>query len=78
MIIVTRKELMKLPIGTVFSYYKPCVFNGLYIKDSGPEYEIDFTMSDLIGAVENSSSEDFGEKCDRQVYCQIHMAYLVE
>lgn len=65
MIILTRKELMKLPAGTVWSYYEPCVFRGLYIKDSvyKPDYP-DFSVSDLIGAVANDSSVDFVAKCD--------------
>lgn len=62
--IVTRKEFMELPAGTVFTYYEPCVFRGLHIKDSSPELGYpDFTMSDLIGAVENNSSGDFAQKC---------------
>ena len=64
--IINRKEFMEMPAGTVFSYYHPCVFQGLYIKDSAPEKGYpDFSMSDLIGAVENYSSEDFNDKCDR-------------
>lgn len=57
---------MNLPAGTVFSYYYPCVFRGLYIKDSIPEPDYpDFSMSDLIGAVQNVSSEDWQVKCDQ-------------
>lgn len=56
---------MQMPSGTVFSYYEPCIFRGLHIKDSAPEKGYpDFSMSDLIGAVENNSSGDFVDKCD--------------
>jgi len=62
--IVSRKQLVGLPAGTVFSYYEPCVFRGLYIKDSDPEPDYpDFSVSDLIGSVEHSSSEEFFKCC---------------
>ena len=57
---------MELPAGTVWSYYMPRIFNGLHIKDSEPESGYpDFSVSHLIGAVENSSSEDFSYKCEQ-------------
>lgn len=57
---------MQLPAGTVFSYYRPCVFRDFCIKDSDPEPGYpDFSMSDLIGAVAVDSSDDFVEKCER-------------
>lgn len=57
---------MEMPSGTVFSYYDPCVFHGLYIKDSNPEKGYpDFSMSDLIGAVDCSGSDEFVERCNR-------------
>lgn len=63
--ILTREQFMKMPQGTVFSYYEPCFFRGLHIKDSQPDkYHPDFSMSDLIGAVENTSSGDYSEKCE--------------
>jgi hypothetical protein len=64
--IISRKQFMDMPLGTVFSYYQPCYFTGLHIKDSTADYDSpDFIYSDLIGAVENDSSEDFTEKCER-------------
>lgn len=57
--------MLKMPQGTVFSYYKPCFFNGLYIKNSDENDEIDFVVSNLVGAVEVNNSEDFVEKCGR-------------
>lgn len=59
---------MEMPSGVVWSYYKPCVFHGLYVKDSDSvlvDPSPDFSVSDLIGAVENDSSGDFMEKCER-------------
>jgi len=46
--ILTRKEFLKMPSQTVFSYYKPDFFNGLMIKSSGEDDVIDFTVEDLI------------------------------
>ena len=64
--IVTRKELMELPAGTVFSYYEPCVFHDLNIKDSEPnDGSPDFVISGLIGSVAHTSSEEFVENCEK-------------
>jgi hypothetical protein len=64
--ILTRKQFMEMPAGTVFSYYQPCFFNGLSIKDSSPEKGYpDFSMSDLIGSVEHGNSDEFSTKCDQ-------------
>jgi len=60
--IVSREELMRLPAGTVFSYYEPCVFNGLYIKSSEVNDKPDFYIQELIGAVK-SDGGDFFDKC---------------
>lgn len=56
---------MQMPAGTVWSYYEPCVYRGLHIKDDDPSDSPDFLYSDLIGAVENTSSGDFYEKSTR-------------
>lgn len=57
---------MEMPAGTVFSYYNPCYFHGLNIKDSDPEKGYpDFSMSDLIGAFACNSSDDFTTKCEQ-------------
>ena len=57
---------MELPAGTVFSYYEPCYFRELIVKDSSPEKGYpDFSCSHLVGAVETSSSGDFTDKCER-------------
>lgn len=63
--ILTRQQFMEMPKGTVFSYYTPCAFTGLYVKDSGPEEfdGADFCASDLVGAIACDSSEDYSDKC---------------
>lgn len=58
-------DFKKLPAGTVFSYYEPCYFRELNIKTSGKEWDVDFVMADIVGAIENKSSEDYSEKCQR-------------
>ena len=56
---------MKMPSGTVFSYYEPCIFTQLMIKADDGGWGNDFLIDNLIGAVENESSGDFSEKCGR-------------
>lgn len=63
--IVTRKGLMELRKGTVFSLYRPCVFDCLSIKDSPPGWGDDFLVCDLVGAVEHHDSDDLIEKLDK-------------
>lgn len=63
--IISRAEFLKQPVGTVFHYYKPCVFDGLYIKTSGSDDHTDFCVQELIGALMSESSEQFHEACDK-------------
>lgn len=60
--IINLEEFRKCPIGTVFSKYEPCIFNGLMIK--GDTWETDFIYQDLIGNIECIDSGDFGNKLD--------------
>lgn len=64
--ILPRSEFVKLPGGTLFSYYEPSAFRGLLIKksDYAPEMENDFYVIDLIGAIDCTGSTDYGQKCD--------------
>lgn len=63
--IVTRKEFMKLPKETVFSYYEPCVFRELMIKVSDDKgWPTDFLYDSIIGKIDSKSSEDFSNKCE--------------
>lgn len=62
--IITRAEMLKMPKGTVYSYYEPCCFRELEIKADEPgNYENDWLFDSLIGAVKNDSSGDYSEKC---------------
>ena len=50
--IVNRKEFLLLPPETVFSYYEPCIFSGLYVKVCQPgQYKNDFLTDNLIGEI---------------------------
>lgn len=62
--ILTREQFMQMKAGTIFSYYEPSVFTGLYIKESNPEdgYN-DFSSSPLIGAIDFHDTGDFFDKC---------------
>lgn len=58
--------MLKMPKGTVFSYYEPCCFRELEIKADDPgNYENDWLFDSLIGAVHNDNSEEFIENCTR-------------
>lgn len=64
--IVTRKEFLKLPAETLFSYYEPCSFADLHIKvsDKNSGYDNDFLYDSIIGPIFCQNSEDFTNKCD--------------
>ena len=47
---------MKMPSGTVFSYYEPCIFTQLMIKADDGGWGNDFLIDNLIGAVENDEA----------------------
>lgn len=45
------KDFIKLPVGTVWSYYTPCVFGGLNVKCSDDSYmDFDFLFDEIVGA----------------------------
>lgn len=48
----------------MFSYFEPCIFTGLLIKDCNPSDSPDFLCSEIIGAVDAGSSSEFLYKCD--------------
>ena len=61
--IVNKQEFYKLPSGTLFSYYKPCIINDLMVKldtitsgiyNGDP---IDFYYKDLISNVNTDNGE---------------------
>ncbi|HAS04393.1 MAG TPA: hypothetical protein DCR71_01330 [Dehalococcoidia bacterium] len=59
--IINRKEFLALPKNIVFSYYDPCVFNGLFIK--GESWTEDFLYDDLIAPIYSDNSDDLSDKC---------------
>lgn len=64
--ILTRKEFLKTPRNTLFSYYEPCNFRELNVKTSdGNDYENDFVYFSLIAEFDIKNSEEFSEKCQR-------------
>jgi hypothetical protein len=59
---VSRKELMELPAGTVYSYYEPHVFHGLQAKDEtcAPDGKpIDWFTRSLLDAFDCDSTDMF-------------------
>lgn len=60
--IVNRKQFLELPAETVFSYYKPRIFYGLFIKCSYPgQYENDFLYDDLIMPIYSENDADWND-----------------
>ena len=65
--IINKQEFYKLPSGTLYSDYDPCVFHGLKIKgdtiahDDTPR---DFCYEDLIGNVKSGSSDELFDILD--------------
>ena len=61
--IVNKKQFFELPNGVLYSKYKPCYFNGLYIKldtlnDLNGE-PIDFIYQDLIAELDVNDSDEY-------------------
>lgn len=54
------KDFLKLPAGVIFSYYQPCIFNGLFKKGSSIQ-DIDFFYEDLIAPIKCSGSDEYNE-----------------
>lgn len=63
--IVSKKEFLSCPSGTVFSFYEPCIIRGLMVKHETIYHNgiaTDFTYQDLIGNIDNDGSDDYFEK----------------
>lgn len=59
--IINLEQFKKMPVGTIFSKYEPCIFQGLMcLKGHG---EVDFFYDDMLENIENASSNDFSDKC---------------
>lgn len=55
--IINREQFLALPSGTLFSKYRPCVFEELSIK--GDTRSNDFLVQQIADAVDASNSEEF-------------------
>jgi len=61
--IVNLETFRALPIGTVFSKYRPQIFDNPMVKDRTTEH--DFYYQDLVGNIENIGDFDLFDKCDQ-------------
>jgi hypothetical protein len=62
--IVNKQEFYKLPEGTLFSFYKPTVFQDINIKGDTLYREdkpVDFSYRNLVGNVNANDSYEYGE-----------------
>lgn len=57
--IVTREEFLKLPEGTLYSKYQPCVADEIHIK--GETWMGDFCCVDISNSASFLSSSDVSE-----------------
>lgn len=61
--IISRKQLMEMPVGTIFSYYEPCFFQGLHSLGGSSEY--DFTVQSIVANIKADNTGDYIENCTR-------------
>lgn len=59
--IVDRKTFLNMPVGTVYSKYRPIIFGDLMIKGESIPYN-DFLCQQISDAVGCEGSSDFCEK----------------
>jgi len=59
--IINLQEFMKLPSGTVFCKYKPCVFGDICIKGDWVT-DTDFVYASLTGEIDCTGSNDMIDK----------------
>ncbi len=65
--ILNLEEFRKLPAGTIFLKYEPCVFEELQCK--GDTWDHDFLSENIAYNIENTGSDDFsGKLFDAQEY----------
>jgi hypothetical protein len=51
--IISRVDFLSLPKGTLFTFYTPCYFEGLCVKQCDPgEWGVDFLYDDLIAPID--------------------------
>lgn len=63
--VVNLETFIKLPSGTVFSFYESNVFNGLMIKHTTISGINDFLYLNLIGNINAFDSDEFFDKCKK-------------
>lgn len=62
--ILSRKDFLKTPRGTLYSYYDPCSFSDLSVKTSdSTDYENDFVYFSLIGEFKVPTGKHFLDVC---------------
>lgn len=62
--IVKFKQFLESPEGTIFSYFEPCIFNGLFKKRDTIYSEgkgIDFFYQELISPIKCSGSDEMND-----------------
>lgn len=60
--IVNRPEFLKLPPGTVYSKWEPCVFGELLIKGDTLPNGNDWFYQSIADAIDHTGSSDFSDK----------------
>jgi hypothetical protein len=58
--IINRKQFLKAPVGTIYSKFKPCIIDGLYIKNES--LNNDWYYQDLIDSIECNYSGEYTDK----------------
>lgn len=55
--VVSLKEFLVLPSGTIYSHFEPCIVEGFFRKGENVDYEgsIDFYEMDLLGGCMNGA-----------------------
>jgi len=67
--IINRKQFLEAPEGTIYSEFKPCIINGLYIKNESYGLYIknkslgnDWYYQDLINSMDYNDSREYTDK----------------
>ena len=68
--IVNRTTFLTLPVGTIYSVFRPDMFEGLYVKEktirhSEDDHVGDWFYTSLIGNLATKHSLDYERICDR-------------
>lgn len=61
--IVNKEQFLKLPAGTLYSRYAPCIVEGLERKQETISTN-DWFFDSFIGNIKCSSSDEFVKQCD--------------